>query len=58
MPTSVDHFQEAERLERQAEIAESQHARAALRRMAETSRVTAAVVAMIEASVTEPKAIR
>jgi hypothetical protein len=57
MPTSVDHLREAERLERQAEIAESQHARAALRRMAQTSRVTAAVVAMIEASAPDPREI-
>ena len=50
MPNSHDHFREAERLEHQAQAAENQHARAALRRMAETSRVTAAVVAMIEAT--------
>ena len=46
----ADHLRDAERLERQAEIAESQHARAALRRMAQTSRMTAAFVAMLDAS--------
>jgi len=46
----ADHLRDAERLERQAEIADSQHARAALRRMAEASRMTAAFVAMLDAS--------
>ena len=46
----ADHLRDAERLERQAEIADSQHARAALRRMAQTSRMTAAFVAMLDAS--------
>lgn len=49
MPTRTDHLNEAERLERQAEIAESAHARAALRRMAQASRGAAALVGMIEA---------
>ncbi|MDI1365189.1 MAG: hypothetical protein PSX79_10035, partial [bacterium] len=39
----------AERLERQAEIADNVHARAALRRMAQASRGAAALVGMIEA---------
>ena len=37
-------------IERQAEIAESEHAREALRRMAQTSRLSAALVGMLEAS--------
>lgn len=45
-----DHLSEAERLERQAEIADSAHARAALLRMAQASRGTAALVGMFEAS--------
>jgi hypothetical protein len=49
MPTRTDHLHDAERLERQAEIAESAHARAALRRMAQASRGAAALVGMIEA---------
>lgn len=49
MPTRTDHLNEAERLERQAEIADSAHARAALRRMAQASRGAAALVGMIEA---------
>jgi len=49
MPTRTDHIDEAERLERQAEIADSAHARAALRRMAQASRGAAALVGMIEA---------
>ncbi len=44
-----DHLTEAERLERQAEIAENAHARAALLRMAQASRGAAALVGMIEA---------
>ena len=43
------HLSEAERLERQAEIADSVHARAALLRMAQASRGTAALVGMFEA---------
>ncbi|WP_200952319.1 hypothetical protein [Caulobacter sp. Root655] len=50
MPSQLDHLDEAERLERQAECAESDHAREALRRMAQTSRLSAAVVGMLEAS--------
>ena len=50
MPTQSDHLKEAERLERQAEFAESEHAREALRRMAQTSRLSAALVGMLEAS--------
>ena len=50
MPTRTDHIDEAERLERQAEIADSAHARAALRRMAQASRGAAAMIGMIEAS--------
>ncbi|AYV49261.1 hypothetical protein CFHF_13170 [Caulobacter flavus] len=49
MPSQNDHLREAERLERQAEIADSAHARDALRRMAQTSRVTAAMVGLMEA---------
>lgn len=49
MPTRNEHLNEAEKLERQAEIADSAHARAALRRMAQASRGAAAVVGMIEA---------
>lgn len=50
MPTRTEHIHEAERLERQAEIADNAHARAALRRMAQASRGAAALVGMIEAS--------
>jgi len=50
MPTQTDHLNDAERLERQAEIAESEHAREALRRMAQTSRLSAVLVGMLEAS--------
>jgi hypothetical protein len=50
MPSQLDHLNEAERLERQAELAESDHAREALRRMAQTSRLSAALVGMLEAS--------
>ena len=49
MPTRTDHLNEAERLERQAEIADNAHARAALRRMAQASRGAAALVGMFEA---------
>jgi len=49
MPTRTDHIREAETLERQAEIADSAHARAALRRMAQASRGAAALVGMMEA---------
>lgn len=49
MPSQDDHLREAERLERQAEIADNAHARAALRRMAQTSRVTAAMMRLMEA---------
>jgi hypothetical protein len=50
MPTRTEHLREAETLERQAEIADSAHARAALRRMAQASRGAAAMIGMIEAS--------
>jgi hypothetical protein len=50
MPSQHDHLKEAERLERQAEVAENDHAREALRRMAQTSRLSAALVGMLEAS--------
>uniref|UniRef100_B0T2K7 Uncharacterized protein n=1 Tax=Caulobacter sp. (strain K31) TaxID=366602 RepID=B0T2K7_CAUSK len=50
MPSQLDHLHDAERLERQAEIADSDHAREALRRMALTSRLSAALVGMLEAS--------
>ena len=50
MPSQLDHLDEAERLERQAESAENDHAREALRRMAQTSRLSAALVGMLEAS--------
>ena len=49
MPSQRDHLNEAECLERQAEIADSDHAREALRRMAQTSRISAALVGMLEA---------
>lgn len=49
MPSQNDHLREAERLERQAEIADSAHARDAFRRMAQTSRVTAAMMGLMEA---------
>jgi hypothetical protein len=44
-----DHLSEAERLERQAEIADNAHARAALLRMAQASRGAAALVGRFEA---------
>ena len=50
MGTRNDHLCEAERLERQAEIADNAHARAALLRMAQASRGAAAVLGMFEAS--------
>jgi hypothetical protein len=50
MPSQLDHLNEAAHLERQAEIADSDHAREALRRMAQTSRLSAALVGMLEAS--------
>lgn len=50
MPSQRDHLNEAEQLERQAKIADSDHAREALRRMAQTSRISAAMVGMLEAS--------
>jgi|GEM_PF-869754 len=50
MANRHDHLSEAERLERQAEIADSAHARAALLRMAQASRGAAAVLGMFEAS--------
>ncbi|WP_454715135.1 hypothetical protein [Caulobacter segnis] len=45
-----DHLTEAERLERQAEIADNAHARAALLRMAQASRGAAALLGMFEDS--------
>lgn len=50
MASRHDHLSEAERLERQAEIADNAHARAALLRMAQASRSAAALVGMFEAS--------
>lgn len=50
MGTRNDHLTEAERLERQAEIADNAHARAALLRMAQASRGAAALVGLFEAS--------
>ena len=44
-----DHISEAERLERQAEIADNVHARAALLRMAQASRGAAALMGLYEA---------
>lgn len=44
-----DHLSDAERLERQAEIADSAHARAALLRMARDSRSAAALMRLFEA---------
>lgn len=46
-----DHLSEAERLERQAEIADNAHARAALLRMARDSRSAAALMGLFEACV-------
>ncbi|MFY8208460.1 hypothetical protein [Caulobacter sp. BE264] len=54
MGTRHDHLTEAERLERQAEIADNAHARAALLRMAQASRGAAALVGLFEASHDEP----
>lgn len=53
MGTRKDYLSEAERLERQAEIADSAHARAALLRMAQASRGAAALMGMFEASYDE-----
>lgn len=50
MANRNDHLCEAEHLERQAEIADNAHARAALLRMAQASRSAAALVGMLEAS--------
>ena len=50
MGTRNDHLTQAERLERQAEIADNAHARAALLRMAQASRGAAALVGLFEAS--------
>ena len=50
-----DHLSEAERLERQAEIADNAHARAALLRMAQASRGAAALMGMFEASYDESR---
>jgi len=50
MPSQIDHLNDAEHLERQAEIADNKHAREALRRMAQTSRLSAVLVGMLEAS--------
>lgn len=44
---------EAERLERQAEIADNAHARAALLRMAQASRGAAALLGLFEANYDE-----
>lgn len=53
MGTRDDHLTEAERLERQAEIADNAHARAALLRMAQASRGAAALMGLFEASLDE-----
>lgn len=50
-----DHLCEAERLERQAEITDNAHARAALLRMAQASRGAAALVGLFEASSDEAR---
>ena len=50
MGNQNDHICEAERLERQAEIADNGHARAALLRMAQASRGAAALLGLFEAS--------
>jgi hypothetical protein len=50
MGSQNDHLCEAERLERQAEIADNAHARAALLRMAQASRGAAALLGLFEAS--------
>ncbi|AAK24009.1 hypothetical protein CC_2034 [Caulobacter vibrioides CB15] len=49
MGTRNEHLGEAERLERQAEIADNAHARAALLRMAQASRGAAALLGLFEA---------
>jgi hypothetical protein len=49
MGSRSHHLSEAERLERQAEIVDNVHARAALLRMARNSRGVAALVGMFEA---------
>lgn len=53
MGTRDDHLTEAEGLERQAEIADNAHARAALLRMAQASRGAAALLGLFEASCDE-----
>ena len=53
MGTRDDHLTEAEGLERQAEIADNAHARAALLRMAQASRGAAALLGLFEASYDE-----
>jgi hypothetical protein len=50
MGNQHDHLREAERLERQAEIADNAHARAALLRMAQASRGAAALFGLFEAA--------
>ena len=50
MGNQEDHLSEAEYLERQAEIADNGHARAALLRMAQASRGAAALMGLFEAS--------
>ncbi len=50
MGSRNDHLSEAERLERQAESADTTQARAALLRMAQASRGAAALLGLFEAS--------
>jgi len=50
MGNRKDYLTEAEHLERQAEIADSGHARAALLRMAQASRGAAALMGLFEAT--------
>jgi hypothetical protein len=55
MENRSHHLSEAEHLERQAEIADNTHARAALLRMARASRGVAALVGMFEACADETR---
>lgn len=55
MGSRNDHLCEAEHLERQAEIADNAHARAALLRMAQASRSAAALMGMFDACYDEAR---
>jgi len=58
MGSRSHHLSEAERLERQAAIADNVHARAALLRMARSSRGVAALVGLFEACGDEARPTR